>query len=67
MSGVWHGGKGSKSRKVDQKAFSDNWDKIFGKKDMKFATAEDYMEAIEGNEIPETEEEAQARLRVHNQ
>jgi len=29
----WHGGKGSKPRKVkDQKTFSDNWDTIFGKK-----------------------------------
>ena len=28
----WHGGKGSKRRKSNEKAYSDNWDKIFGKK-----------------------------------
>jgi len=32
----WHGGKGSKRRNSNEKAYSDNWDKIFGKdKDMK--------------------------------
>lgn len=36
-NGSWHGGKGSKQRKVqDQKKFDDNWVKIFGsKKDKK--------------------------------
>jgi len=28
----WHGGKGSKRRKSNEKAYSDNWDKIFGAK-----------------------------------
>ena len=29
----WHGGKGSAPRKnADRKAYADNWDKIFGKK-----------------------------------
>lgn len=33
---AWHGGKGSITRKgSDQKAYSDNWDKIFGNKDKK--------------------------------
>ena len=27
----WHGGKGSKPRKVDKGKFSENWDKIFRK------------------------------------
>jgi len=27
----WHGGKGSKRRTSNEKAFSDNWDKIFGR------------------------------------
>ena len=32
----WHGGKGSGRRtNRDDKAYSDNWDKIFGKKDIK--------------------------------
>jgi|TARA_B110000908_G_C10267733_1_gene466231 hypothetical protein len=31
----WHGGKGDGRRnKDDQKAYSDNYDKIFGKKDL---------------------------------
>jgi hypothetical protein len=45
----WHGGKGSAQRKVDKEKFSDNWDKIFGKKDdtdLKFTTAEDFMESV---------------------
>jgi hypothetical protein len=33
MSGVTHGGKGSKPRPVDQQKFADNWDLIFGKKE----------------------------------
>jgi|TARA_B110000858_G_C17744855_1_gene446800 hypothetical protein len=54
MAGIWHGGKGDKARKVDQSKFSDNWDAIFAKKekkeedkDLKFMTAEQYMEGIE--------------------
>lgn len=31
MSDKWHGGKGDKARKVDQKKYSEGWDKIFGK------------------------------------
>ena len=32
---AWHGGKGSITRKgSNQKAYSDNWEKIFGKKDL---------------------------------
>ena len=68
MAGTWHGGKGDKARKVDQAKFSANWDVIFGKKDMKFTTAEEYMnEEIEGDTPPESENERQARLRIHNQ
>ena len=58
----WHGGKGSAQRKVDKEKFSDNWDKIFGKKDdtdLKFTTAEDFMESVSDDdtekEIDETE------------
>ena len=28
-----HGGKGSARRNADDKAYADNWDKIFGNKD----------------------------------
>lgn len=50
----WHGGKGSAQRKVDKQKFSDNWDAIFGKKkeedkDLKFTTAEEYIENIPEN------------------
>ena len=32
MTQQWHGGKGSAPRKnSDQKAYEDNWEKIFGK------------------------------------
>lgn len=68
MGDKWHGGKGSRYRKVDQKAYNENWERIFGKKDMKFTTAEEYVnEEIEGDTPPESEEERQARLKVHNQ
>jgi hypothetical protein len=32
VTGEWHGGKGSKRRNANDKAYSDNWDKIFGSK-----------------------------------
>jgi hypothetical protein len=31
----WHGGKGSKRRNSNEQKYSDNWDRIFGKKDDK--------------------------------
>ena len=51
--GQWSGGKGSAQRKVDKQKFSDNWDKIFGKKndtDLKFTTAEDFINSTLDNE-----------------
>ena len=34
MTKQWHGGKGSAPRKQsDQKAYEDNWERIFGKKE----------------------------------
>lgn len=35
MSEATHGGKGDRPRKVDQKKYEDNWDRIFGKKKRK--------------------------------
>jgi|TARA_B110001452_G_scaffold167537_1_gene139999 hypothetical protein len=35
MVDQWHGGKGSKRRNSNEKAYADNWEKIFGKKDDK--------------------------------
>jgi len=32
MTKQWHGGKGSARRNANDKAYADNWDKIFGKK-----------------------------------
>ena len=29
----WHGGKGSKRRPSDEQLYSDNWERIFGKKE----------------------------------
>lgn len=40
----WHGGKGSAPRKhQNQKAYEDNWERIFGGKDLKFTTAGEVM------------------------
>lgn len=41
-------GKGSKQRPTDHKKFSDNYDRIFGKKDKKEKTDERTM----GREVP---------------
>lgn len=30
----WHGGKGSDPRRVDSQKFSENWDKIFKKRNV---------------------------------
>ena len=35
MSMQWHGGKGSRQRTTNYSAYSDNFDKIFRKKDMR--------------------------------
>lgn len=53
VSDKWHGGKGSQYRKVDQKKYNENWERVFGNKnkdkdqrantDLKFTTAEEYM------------------------
>ena len=34
VQGQWSGGKGSTFRQVDQKKFDENWELIFGKKDV---------------------------------
>ena len=50
MTDKWHGGKGSRYRKIDQDKYDDNWELIFGKKDMKFTTAEEYINSTSDNE-----------------
>lgn len=35
MTKQWHGGKGSQRRNSNNKAYADNYDKIFGKKNQK--------------------------------
>lgn len=35
MTKQWHGGKGSARRNTNNKAYADNWDKIFGNKNQK--------------------------------
>jgi hypothetical protein len=32
MSDQWHGGKGYRRKKGDDKAYLDNWERLFGKK-----------------------------------
>ena len=48
---TWHGGKGSKQRPSDTKKFQDNYDAIFGKKqvDNKDETSEKDSEAEDKN------------------
>ena len=55
MTDIWHGGKGDRARKMDNKKYAENWEAIFrhgrrqpqlqdlGEKDLKFMTAEEYM------------------------
>ena len=56
MSGKWHGGKGSKYRKVDPKKFADNWDAIFGKKEDINSTS-DNEDVLDDSQEEETERE----------
>lgn len=56
MSGQWQGGKGSKQRKTaDQKKFDDNWDAIFGNKDLPSAV-DDCAEVTEESAEKEVRE-----------
>jgi len=57
MTDKWHGGKGSRYRKIDQQAYNENWDRIFGKKDNINSTSdnEDVLDGEEEN--TETERE----------
>ena len=51
----WHGGKGSKRRKdSDQKAYEDNWERIFGKKQVQ-------QELPTKEELAELKKQAQDR------
>ena len=49
-----YGGKGSRPRKVDQKKFSDNWDRIFGKKN-------DFSNATKGPVIVDDKSESEVK------
>jgi hypothetical protein len=42
----WHGGKGSRSRRIDKEKYSENWDKIFSNKE-KASGASDNQESTE--------------------
>jgi len=57
MTEKWHGGKGSRYRKVDQDKYNESWDLIFGKKDNINSTSdnEDVLDGEEEN--TETERE----------
>ena len=41
--GKWHGGKGSVQKPVNQDKFSENYDKIFGKKDSCYIPTEEEL------------------------
>lgn len=67
MTDTWHGGKGDKARKMDNKKYAENWEAIFrhgrrrpqlqdlGEKDLKFMTAEEYMDDKVNNSQTKTE------------
>jgi hypothetical protein len=57
MGDKWHGGKGSRYRKVDQQKYNEKWERVFGKKDLKFATAEEYMEGQQEDQVDETDQD----------
>jgi hypothetical protein len=47
-AGQWAGGKGSTFRQVDQKKFDENWELIFGKKDV-INSVSDNEETLDGS------------------
>ena len=47
-AGHWAGGKGSTFRQVDQKKFDENWELIFGKKDV-INSVSDNEETLDGS------------------
>lgn len=58
MTDTWHGGKGSRFRKVNQQKFADNWDAIFGKKAPINSTSLNNEDVLSGSkEEKETERE----------
>ena len=62
----WHGGKGSKYRKVDQQKFNDNWDKIFGKKEDNTDTSKNEYQDILSTEDAIAEDEAFRKIAEFN-
>ena len=43
----WHGGKGSKRRPEEGGQYEANWEKIFGKRNLKQETPSEIMHAVE--------------------
>lgn len=44
MTDSWHGGKGSRYRKIDQQKYNENWERIFGKNKKKDEESEEEQE-----------------------
>jgi predicted ATP-binding protein involved in virulence len=57
MTDKWHGGKGSRYRKIDQDKYNENWERVFGKKDNINSTSdiEDVLDGEEENTEAERE------------
>lgn len=51
MSNQWHGGKGSQRRNANDKAYGDNWDKIFKKEREMFNELNDKRKTPKPKEI----------------
>lgn len=57
MTDKWHGGKGSRYRKIDKDKYNENWERIFGNRDNINSTS-DNEDVLDGEkENTETERE----------
>lgn len=57
MSDRWHGGKGSRYRKVDQQKYNENWERVFGKNKEINSTSDNEDVLDDEKENTETERE----------
>ena len=54
MSGQWEGGKGSRQRSVDAQKYNDNYDAIFGKKEIKKSDETSEKASTAEDKIPQS-------------
>jgi len=59
----WHGGKGSGRRRENQQQIDNNWDSIFGKKNINSTLDDDSGVLEDGSSEESSEEEAEEETR----